>query len=1808
MRRFGILAIVCILSVFISGQLAKAQAVMPESRYVVTRDTDFYGDDLEALFETDLPSCVRACDAIGACAAFTFNSRSNACFTKRGVSQQSPYDGAISARKIETAPDIIDLARRNAGDAPFLTTEDLKAARTAAHEIGLRHPAGNLDLDQVLTAMRNPGSVTQLINLTGAAISLSDRADLWTEYAQLMLQSQTEDTNTRRRMDRRALSAAINGYLRSGQIGEKANALLIMATGFERQGRGKLTIAALRLAEGLQPRDDITAALDRAIAKYGFRVTDSSVESDAAAPRICVRFSEDLAPAGVDYAPFVQLPDPSLIAAAEDNQLCIDGVEHGARYRITLRRGLPAASGEALYKDVTLTQYIRDRSPAVRFPGRSYILPKTAGAAIPVETVNVENLELTLRKVSDRNLVRAIQDGYFGRPLSYWEDRNFSTEIAQDVWNGTAEVQTELNRDMTTRLPLDAALADRPAGVYTLTAQIPGADPYDNPGATQWFVLSDLGISTLEGTDGLQVSVLGLSDAAPRGGVEVTLISRANEVLGRRTSDADGIAGFEPGLTRGSGAAAPALIIATQGDEDIAFLSLTEPAFDLSDRGVEGRPAAGPVDIFLTTDRGAYRAGETIFATALTRDGKAQAIEGLPLTATLMRPDGVEYSRRVSDGGVAGGHVFALHVGDTAPRGTWRLDLRADPEGPALASQKILVEDFLPERIDFDLSLPDAPLRPGDSPPLTVSARYLFGAPGADLTIEGDVRISATDEIDGFPGYRFGRHNERISLQSSQFGGQRTDADGNAVIAIDIPQINAEGKPLKASVIARLADGSTRPVERRIEAPVLPGSALIGIKPMFDDVVSEGTEAAFSIAALSPELTPAPMRVKWTLNRVETRYQWYQLYGNWNWEPVTRRTRVATGELELGTDPGNISQPVGWGEYELIVERVDGPYTASSVAFHAGWYQAADATATPDRLDLSLDRDRYKPGDTARLRIVPRMAGTALITVLSDRVVSRRAVEVEAGDTVIPLTVTQDWGTGAYVTATLIRPMDVAAGQNPARALGLAHAGVEPVDRKLTVKIDAPDRVEPRRTQPVTLQVSGAAEGEPVWLTLAAVDLGILNLTGFESPDPKGHYFGQRRLGVELRDTYGRLIDGMNGALGQVRSGGDANAGLRMQSPPPTQDLMAVFQGPVAVDAQGQVTVDVDLPAFNGTIRLMAVAWSPSAIGQADAEMIVRDPVVVTASLPRFLSPGDSSQIRLEVVHADGPPGQMAMSLSTDPMLTLGEQPGRFALMKAGKAVFELPVQAVSSGDPEIAVNLVTPDGRELTQTLTLPVRANDPAISTTRRFALGAGDSFLFTKDVFSGLRSGSARAILSAGPLARFDAPGLLSLLDRYPYGCTEQVASQAMPLLYLSAVAKASGLGQGPAVADRINTAIRRILARQAPNGAFGLWRAESGDFWLDAYVSDFLSRARTEGHPVPDHAFTLAMDNLRNRINYAPDFDTGGEDIAYGLMVLARESAASIGDLRYFADVKGDAFGTPLAAAQLGAALASYGDQRRADAMFARAARMLDTKRSGAAVWRADYGTALRDAAGVLTLAAEAGSQVVDRNSLTARLDQPSGTLSTQEAAWTLLAAHALVKTPEQSGLLVNGAPMSGPFVRILEGDTEASYGITAASGAATDITLTTVGIPETPPPAGGTGYAITRQYYTLEGAPVDRSSFAVGERLVAVLTVSPFEDQSGRLMINDPLPAGFEIDNPSLLRSGDVRALDWLNLSDAEHSEFRSDRFLAAVDSQDARPVTLAYVLRAVTPGSFHHPAALVEDMYRPRYRAWTGAGRIIVDP
>ncbi|MGO4836158.1 hypothetical protein AB4144_28330, partial [Rhizobiaceae sp. 2RAB30] len=313
---------------------------------------------------------------------------------------------------------------------------------------------------------------------------------------------------------------------------------------------------------------------------------------------------------------------------AKERQICVEGLAHGQHYRVAFRAGLPAAIGAVLESPVVLDVYVQDRPASARFTGDSFVLPSSTRRGIPIVTVNLNVADVKLYRIGDRSLAQLLSGYQFLRQLDGYDVTNIAEQLGAPVWEGKLDFANELNKEVVTSFPVDEALPQRKPGVYVLTAA-PVDDRRDEweSRATQWFVVSDIGLSTYTGEDGLNVFARSLGTAKPIGGLDVTLLAKNNEVLGTGKTDAEGRVTFTPGLVRGEGGMVPAVLTAGDGGNDFVFLDMTRAGFDLSDRGVEGRPAPGALDIYAWTERGIYRAGETVHVAALARDDAAKAVE-----------------------------------------------------------------------------------------------------------------------------------------------------------------------------------------------------------------------------------------------------------------------------------------------------------------------------------------------------------------------------------------------------------------------------------------------------------------------------------------------------------------------------------------------------------------------------------------------------------------------------------------------------------------------------------------------------------------------------------------------------------------------------------------------------------------------------------------------------------------------------------------------------------------------------------------------------------------------------------------------------------------------------------------------------------------------------------------------------------------------------------------------------------------------------------------------------------------------------
>lgn len=1787
---------------------------------VTTNDADYFGFDLRAEEEVTLDGCKKLCLSDNECRAFTYNSQAKWCFLKSDFSRIVPFEGAVAGKVVTVS------AEPDLGSPPALK---FLPAGYAAAALALRSEIRELPLVLVTStpdefvsyakALLDKNNEIETLRILKQALRLADEdPQKWSTITRTAGSWIIGSRWFKDDLKAFVSSAATAAYQLSRTATQRSAALVTMAENFERNDLFREAIIAYRTSLELRENANVRQAYLRLYRDKGFRVKNHEIEADILSPRVCVEFSEKLAATRTNYENFVTVEGTlSTALSVSGSRLCVEGLKHGSEYRLVLRAGLPSMTDEALPENIELNTYIRDRTPAVRFTGDNFVLASAARRAIPIVSINAESADLELYRIGERSLSNLLSGSKFLSQLRQYSASELAKNTGQSIWKGKIELSTDLNKNSVTSFPIDEVLPDRKPGIYVLTASVTGLnrDSWD-PVATQWFLVSDLGLVTYAGNDGLNVFANSLDSGKPLSGVDLQLVARNNEVLGSVVTDDMGRAKFDPGLMRGTAGLSPTVVIAKHDSRDgldFVFLDLSRAGFDLSDRGVEGRASPGPIDAFTYLDRGIYRPGETVHVTTLLRDHVSEAITDLPLTIVLSRPDSVEAERVVSRQPLLGGHGLAFDIPENAMRGVWKVQIHTDPNTTPISEKQFLVEDFSPDRIEFDLTTSSETVVSGLETLVELEGRYLYGAPASNLALEGEVRLTTVRELAAAKGYQFGldQEKERGTKVSKLKELPLTDDSGRATIPIRLDSLPQTTRPLVVEVTVRMKESGGRAVERSVAIPVRTDAPMIGIRPQFEvGQLEEGKTAGFKVIALDQSGSRADMNgLNWSLYRIERNYQWYRSGSNWRYEAVEIPRMIENGRLDarakIATD---IAFPVEWGRYRLDVVG-NGPNSpATSVHFNAGWYVESSSTETPDALEIALDKPFYRVGETATLKVTAQYPGELLVAIGADRIVDAVRVGITAGDNEVELEVNSEWGTGVYVTATAFKPGSVVNSRLPARSIGTTWLSVDPEDRALSVSLDLPEKTKPEGLLTIPVKVEGLQASEEAYVTVAAVDVGILNLTRYSPPSPSKWYFGQRQLGLELRDLYGKLIDGSQGQFGRVRSGGDG-PGMTAQGSPPTQELLSLYSGVVKLDESGQAEISFYLPQFNGTARIMAVVWSKRAVGQASHDLIIRDPIITTASLPKVLAPGDSISTVVEIHNTDGVAGTYDLSIEASANVELGETPSTIKLDQNERRVVKLSMEALEPGTAELGIE-ISLDGYNVSQvsqkveirpaTLPVALRSEFQLASNVGSIRLDGnllGDSFVHGSEVG-----------VSVSRYKSFDLASLLMRLDRYPYGCAEQTVSRALPLLYLSELNAPENLIETKNLDDRINSAISRVISFQSASGSFGMWGPGSGNLWLDAYVSDFLTRAREKEYKVPKQAMRLAIQNLQNRVAEQGKTLSRGDAVAYGLYVLARNRMASAADLRYYADTRLNEFKTPLARAHLAAALYLYNEQVRSKRTFSSSVQMAN--KSLSVNYSNDYyGSLLRDGAAMLALAGETSSvqsmipeivKFVSSEIIQGRLT------STQEDAWLVLAARAVGKANRDLALVIDGMPVQGAINEKITGADLITSPVTIENKGDRAVTavVTRFASPLTPLPASSNGYQITRKYYRLDGVETSLNEVRQNERFIVVLTVSEFDKRATQILVTDLLAGGFEIDNPNLVKSAQLDNFDWLDSVKVAHTEARNDRFLAAYERKwdDPRTFNLAYMVRAVTPGRYSHPAATVENMYSPERSARTATG------
>jgi len=1554
-----------------------------------------------------------------------------------------------------------------------------------------------------------------------------------------------------------------------------------------------------------------------------------NIDTSQELPSACLVFSQNLDNTGaVKYEDFIRFESGQAPAiSVQDERLCLQGLAFASEYRVTVRKGMPSADGTELAYEEVLPISLVDRPSMVQF-GEGLILPRHDTAGIPLTTVNVDMLDIRILRVGDR-LLAQLERGLIDQNSLYsYDEWDLENESGEQVWTGQMVVKGQKNETVKTIFDIREAITDWQPGVYVVLAEDAARkesvdrNSFYQPTAAQWIIDSDLGLTTFDGSDGLHVFARSLKGAWQRGGVELTLVARNNNKLATVTTNAQGYAVFPAAIMRGSGGSEPAVIMAYDSDNDFNYLDLRRPAFDLTDRGVSGRSDPGEIDAYLYTERGIYRPGETVHLVALVRDRLAMALESIPLTISVRRPDGVEFRRLTSAEQKSSATPFDFGLSATAPRGRWQAVAYIDQDSAPIGRVGFDVQDFVPERLEVNLETAEDFWRPGQLVDVDVESRFLYGAPASDLGGEAELKIMRDpNPYPDFPGYAFGRVKEAYRDLVIDIDLPMTDQDGRALLQAEIPKVRDTTVPLRARMRIGVYEPGGRATKNELYRPIRTREMMIGIRPDFEGGrVREQTPAGFEVITLNEDGNQiARDGLRYRLVREETSYQWYQVRDRWQYERIVRDRNVADGQF--GTDgqaPARLSETLSWGSYRLMVLD-DASGAASSVRFYVGWGGDTNG-GRPDRVTVTSEKDTYKPGETASIEIRPPTTGKALVVLANDRIFETKEIQIDESGAGLGFTVSEDWGAGVYALVTVFKPLSSEDERAPVRSIGLTWLGVDQSSKTVSVEIDTPERITPRQKVTIPLKVQGLGAGEQAHVTLAAVDQGILQLTKFKSPSPADHYFAKRQLAIDVRDDYGRLITDQEGVVGELRVGGDALGG-RGLSVVPTKTV-SLFSGLVETDATGAAQVSFNIPDFVGELRLMAVAMSDGKVGRGEKTLTVRDDVVADMTLPRFLAPGDQAQATLLVDNVDGAAGDYAINVAVSGATATasGSFQQTLALAEDERKLVTLPISGETPGIGTISLTLTGPQDYRVQRSWPLEVRPSQLHLSEQIVSLMTPGEMLSFDQATLERFYADDAQLSVTVSGTRPYDVPGLLDALDRYPYGCLEQTTSRAFPLLYYDDLLLMSG-SQDPdqLLRSRVQNAVDRVIDMQTSAGAFGMWGPGSynADAWLSVFAMDFVLQARDQDYIVPQDSIERGLRWLKN---VAGESYRDNWERSYAFYVLASQGQINPGDLRYFADRELKNISNPLSAAQVAAALAMTGDKSRARKAFDTAIRLAGL--GDAEYEQLPYGSRLRDLSGVLVMAARADETsilpaVFDASD---QLDRQLRFTTTQEKAWMLFAAYALSQNSGRLDVSVEGYSTSegSDPIYVSTNIDDLSSPITVRNEGEKDVwkTVTVSGVPTQPIPAEANGMTLRKSIFTLDGRPANLANAKQNDRFVVLLQGQVNNDVYREMIALDLLPAGLEID--SVLGPGD-QPYRWLpKLSSTKMVEARDDRYVAAFDIStrwrsrppDAEierpPFSLAYVARAVSLGNFVLPAARVEDMYAPKVFAQTEAGRLTV--
>jgi hypothetical protein len=1607
---------------------------------------------------------------------------------------------------------------------------------------------------------------------------------------------------------------------------------------------------------GIKTKGDIKVTIP---AEGVFSVTDFKV-SAGESKSIEIFFSDLLDATGELEGMVTTVPSHPLTVSSEGNRLLvIPGENIVGEVEVTVDGALRNTRGQRLENAVKRSINFTPVQPGIKSAGRGVIMPSSGNLIFPFMAANLSAVDLTIIKIFENNLPYFLQQNSMGEAYnSSGSIRQFGRPVYRGRIDLTAGAGFDPNRYNLFTIDLANYIEPEPGILYRIELGMrpsyslyPCKDErkpskyeemleladqdrrwegsedyysfseeglfyeygynwqeYENPCSDAFYspekklvsniLASDLGIIAKSGEDNnLRVFIRDIRTADPVETATVEVYDYQNQLIGTATTDKAGAAAV-PCPRK------PFLVIARK-DKNRNYLSLLDGnALSMSSFDVSGEAPQDGIRAFLFTERDVRRPGDSIYVGVIVRDLGKGLPAGHPVHFELYNNKGQRIDEQVANLNDKGFLAFTAVTSDDAETGNYRAQVRI---GAATFTKILKVETVKPNRLKIKLDFPGE-VAGGESKTIRGSMKvtWLNGTVARDMksTVELLLKPVKT-KFDRYGQYNFDDPATQFWFETQTVFDGSINSSGEATVTFTPDdELQAPGmlnaifttrvfeKGGDASITQTVVPYATYPAFVGMNIPALGATGRI----LYTDRPNE-------IRVVTLDKNGKPMRSEVEINVWKLDYRWW-------WESDDeylgsyisrgRNSNVFSETVTTAGGEGKASFSVGkeeWGRYLVRATLPSGHSTGMIVLVDWPWDYGMKPGGNDGAslLQLNTDKEKYSVGDEISLTFPSPENGRAIVTIeTSTSLIDVTEVKTQAGNTEVKVKATSAMAPNAYLYVTLLQPHSQTVNDAPVRLYGVIPVMVEDPATRLEPVISMPDKI--RSQQEVEIRVEEKNRQEMTY-TLAVVDEGLLDLTGFRTPDPWKWFFVKHALGVKTWDLYDIVFGAFGGKLGRAFAIGGSEAAIDQSKNRARRfEPVVRFIGPFTLAPGKTGSHRIRLPQYTGSVRVMVTASGKgNSFGSAEKTVTVSDPLMILATAPRVLSPGDKVALPVTVFAQENGISDVSVSASSNDMLSFTEATGSVKFSEPGDKDLELMFN--TAGRPGTAAITVIAEGsgEKASYSLNIPVRSPNPPDRRAETKVVPAGQKYEKSFAPF-GLE-GTSSVTVEVFSLPSVNLGRRLGYLTSFPHGCTEQITSAAFPQVYLPELL-GSGLADPGMIRNNVQEGLRAIASRQIASGALTLWPGGPyPDDWVTSYAGHFALEAQKAGYTLPSgflNKWTSYQRKQASAWRYQEQYRYTANDQAYRLFTLALAGSPDKGAMNRMREI------TTLPSMArwfLAAAYATTGRTEVAQTLID--VRNLKTEEDYVHHY---YGSSLRDQSIILYTLTRLGNnaEALELLKLVAAELSRDTWYSTQTTAWGLFAYMNYAKTVKDDGskpmkatLDVNGSKekITADGGAILKTFTPAASNrlmVENESDRPLFVTFTEEGVPSTADmTVKENNLTMKVAYLDMEQKPVDVASLQQGTSfLMAVDVTNTTFRLVNNLALTQMVPSGWEIQNTRLFEAG-------LQMKEAayEYRDFRDDRVYTYFSLRAGETKRFFIILTASYRGTYSMPAVVCEALY-----------------